>query len=276
MGIEVADRVLSADFLRAVGLEEQARLIEPVKRFLRGQDDTLAPRIANRSLLPEGERFSQLDSDHLEWSFGVAGTTDKAYHLATLFIEDIADHIRKHIDPHFDLVRYAEHLSNDAPIFDPLYDELQRPPSVVDNIMLQLLAERVESFRPERVCITIPFPGCLYGALRCGQWLLQHTEATVELGGGFPNTEWRSMAAPGQPAMRSMPAFVKPAARTARNAASASAAVWSRPIAFSTSSSRLCTPSEIRLTPPSFNCSRTRGCASSGCSSTVNSQDASR
>ena len=201
LGIEVADRVLSADFLRAVGLEEQARLIEPVKRFLRGQDDTLAPRIANRSLLPEGERFSQLDSDHLEWSFGVAGTTDKAYHLATLFIEDIADHIRKHVDPHFDLVRYAEHLSNDAPIFDPLYDELQRPPSVVDNIMLQLLAERVESFRPERVCITIPFPGCLYGALRCGQWLLQHTEATVELGGGFPNTEWRSMAAPGQPAM---------------------------------------------------------------------------
>ena len=125
LGIELADRVLSREFLSGIGLHEQARLIEPVKRFLRGQDDTLAPRIANRSLLPEGKRFEQLDDDNLEWSFGVAGSTDKAQHLATLFIEDIADYIRERVDPHFDLVRYAEYLSNDAPTFDPLYEELQ-------------------------------------------------------------------------------------------------------------------------------------------------------
>lgn len=66
LGIEVADRVLSREFLQSIGLTEQARLIEPVKRFLRGQDDTLGPRIANRSLLPEGKRFEQLDDDNLE------------------------------------------------------------------------------------------------------------------------------------------------------------------------------------------------------------------
>ena len=99
LGIEVVDRVLSHDFLAGIGLNEQARLIEPVKRFLRGQDDTLAPRIANRSLLPEGKRFEQLDDDNLEWSFGIGGITDKALHLATLFIEDIADHIRETVDP---------------------------------------------------------------------------------------------------------------------------------------------------------------------------------
>lgn len=196
LGIEVADRVLSRDYLAGIGLEEQARLIEPVKRFLRGQDDTLGPRIANRSLLPEGGRFAQLDEDNLEWSFGVSGTTDKAQHLATLFIEDIADHIRDHVDPHFDLVRYAEYLSNDAPTFDPLYSELQQQPSPVDRLMLKLLQDCVSDFDPDRVCITIPFPGCLYGALRCGQWLKAHTRASVELGGGFPNTEWRQLQEP--------------------------------------------------------------------------------
>ncbi len=194
LGIEVVDRVLSATFLSSIGLSEQARLIEPVKRFLRGQDDTLGPRIANRSLLPEGKRFEQLDEDNLEWSFGISGTTDKAMHLATLFIEDIADYIRENVDPHFDLVRYAEYLSNDAPTFDPLYDELQNEPSAIDAIMLQLMEAIVNDFHPDKVCLTVPFPGCLYGALRCGQWLKANTQATIEIGGGFPNTEWRQLS----------------------------------------------------------------------------------
>ena len=196
LGIEVADRVLSESFLMSIGLEREARLIEPVKRFLRGQDDTLGPRIAARTLLPEGRRFAQLDEDNMEWSFGVAGTTDKAQHLATLFVEDIADYIREQVDPHFDLVRYAEYLSNDAPTFDPLYDELQQTPSAVDRLMLELLEQEVETFGPEQVDLTVPFPGCLYGALRCGQWLLGHTRARVEIGGGFPNTEWRQLREP--------------------------------------------------------------------------------
>ena len=200
LGIELADRVLSKEFLQSIGLEREAQLIEPVKRFLRGQDDTLGPRIANRSLLPEGKRFEQLDEDHLEWSFGVSGTTDKAQHLATLFIEEVADYVREHIDPHFDLVRYAEYLSNDAPSFDPIYEELQRNPSPIDRLMLSILEEKISifnfQFSIDRVCITIPFPGCLYGALRCGQWLKANTKATIELGGGFPNTEWRQMDEP--------------------------------------------------------------------------------
>ena len=196
LGIEVADRVLSRDFLKGIGLQREAQLIEPVKRFLRGEDDTLGPRIANRTLLPEGGRFAQLDEDNLEWSFGVSGTTDRAQHLATLFVEDIADYVREHVDVHFDLVRYAEYLSNDAPTFDPLYRELQGPPSSVDRMMLELLEAAVADFRPERVELTVPFPGCLYGALRCGQGLLSHTGARVEIGGGFPNTEWRQLDEP--------------------------------------------------------------------------------
>ncbi|MBR6900126.1 MAG: radical SAM protein, partial [Bacteroidales bacterium] len=146
LGIELADRVLSNEFLQSIGLEREAQLIEPVKRFLRGQDDTLGPRIANRSLLPEGKRFEQLDEDHLEWSFGVSGATDKAQHLASLFIEEVADYVREHVDPHFDLVRYAEYLSNDAPSFAPLYEELQRDPSPIDRLMLSILEEKISIF----------------------------------------------------------------------------------------------------------------------------------
>ena len=194
LGIEVADRVLSREYLESIGLFEHARLIEQVKRFLRGQDDTLGPRIANRSLLPEGKRFEQLNEDNLEWSFGVSGTTDKAMHLATLFIEDIADYIREHVDSHFDLVRYAEYLSNDAPSFDPLYKELHQEPSPIDRMMLDMLASHTAKFHPDKVCLTVPFPGCLYGALRCGQWLKTNTQAIIEIGGGFPNTEWRQLS----------------------------------------------------------------------------------
>ncbi|MCR4829486.1 MAG: radical SAM protein [Bacteroidales bacterium] len=192
LGIELVDMVLSPNFLQGIGLEEAAAVIEPVKRFLRGQDDTLAPRIANRTLLPEGPRFEQVDD--LEWAFGIAGTYDKALHLATLFVEDIADYIRTHVDAHFDLVRYAEHLSSYAPSFDPLVEELSLPPSHVDEVMLQLLQRHVAAFKPDLVGITIPFPGCLYAALRCAQWLKQHTQAPVALGGGFVNTEWRQLS----------------------------------------------------------------------------------
>ena len=50
LGIEVVDRVLDPVFLQGIGLEREARIITSVKRFLRGQDDTLAPRIAARTL----------------------------------------------------------------------------------------------------------------------------------------------------------------------------------------------------------------------------------
>lgn len=195
LGIEVIDRILTPDFLKHVGLEKSAKCIERVVRFLRGQDDTIAPRIANRSLLPEGRRFKQLCD--MEWAFGTSGIQDKARYLATLFIEDIADHIRTHTDKHFDLVRYAEYLSNYAPTFDELHNELCQPASVVDQLMLDILNNHIEQYSPDLIGFTIPFPGCLYAALRCGQSIKQMKQApAIVMGGGFPNTEWRQLNEP--------------------------------------------------------------------------------
>jgi len=45
------------------------------------------------------------------------------------------------------------------------------------------------------VCISVPFPGNLYTSLRCGQWIKQHyPHVQVAMGGGFANTELRSIS----------------------------------------------------------------------------------
>ena len=203
LGIELVDNIYSRPWLehyaQGIGDTDEhdymvrcSEVIESVKQFLRGSDNTLAPRIANRSLLPEGPRFEQLAD--LEWAFGVAGTEDKARHLATLFIEDIADYIRDHSDPHFDLIRYAEHLANYAPTFDELQAALDASASPIDQLMLRLLQSHIDTEQPELVGFTIPFPGCLYAALRCAQHIKRHCPMPIVLGGGFVNTEWRQLS----------------------------------------------------------------------------------
>ena len=48
---------------------------------------------------------------------------------------------------------------------------------------------------PKLVAISVPFPGNLYAALRCGQWLkANHPHIKIALGGGFANTELRSLS----------------------------------------------------------------------------------
>ncbi|MGE4331327.1 MAG: radical SAM protein, partial [Diaphorobacter sp.] len=71
--------------------------IGPVIAFLQGRDSTLAHRIASRAWLPEGPRFAALDvfeddgsGDPLGWAFGALGLADKAKHLATLYLNDLA------------------------------------------------------------------------------------------------------------------------------------------------------------------------------------------
>ena len=199
LGIETVDRLFTAAWLRAAArgrhreyMLAAAEVVEPVMRFLRGEDATVAWRIVNGSLLPEGPRFDNIED--MEWAFGTAGVADRARYLATLFLEDVADSIREEVDGHFGLVNYAEQLATYAPTFDELAAALQRQPSEVDALMLDLLKDYMERERPEVVCLSVPFPGCLYGALRCGQWLrCQWPGVKVCIGGGFVNTEWRQL-----------------------------------------------------------------------------------
>ena len=45
------------------------------------------------------------------------------------------------------------------------------------------------------LCLSVPFPGNLFSALRCAQYVrAKYPEITVTMGGGFPNTELRSVS----------------------------------------------------------------------------------
>ena len=201
LGIEVINDIYSSRFLSRVlpaGVplaKQYVDTVDSVMRYLRGDDSSQAVRIASRSFLPEGGRFR--DMTDLEWAFGVSGVADKARYLATLYMEDIADMLRKYVDQRFDIVRYAEKISIYAESFDELENALNQQPSPIETLMLQRLEKHLQTYKPSVVCFTVPFPGCLFSTLRCGQYIKSHhPDIKICVGGGFPNTEWRSLSEP--------------------------------------------------------------------------------
>lgn len=167
--------------------------IEPVIRFLQNRDDSIAHLICKGGWLPEAERFAQ--KDWIQAAFGTMGIRDKARHLATLYLEDLSDLINQTIDPDFGFSRYADRLGRSPATFTKLAGKLEGPETFTDEIMVRLLQKKMEQFNPDVVAITIPFPGNLYSALRCGKWLKQNLpETMVVMGGGYVSTELRSLS----------------------------------------------------------------------------------
>ena len=170
-----------------------AKTIEPVMRFLGGKDSSLAQRFCSLEFWPQSKRLP--NDDDLEWGFGMIGNYDRATHLCTLFLKDLCDFINQTIDSRFELIRYAESLCLRLPEFEPLQQELNKPLSLIDELMLDLFSKKMADSKPDMVGFTIPFPGNLYSALRCAQWLRQyHPNIKIVLGGGYVNTELRSIS----------------------------------------------------------------------------------
>lgn len=180
------------------------RTIGPAVAFLQGRDPTIAHRICGRTFLPEGPRFQSLDvyidpegGDPLAWAFGALGLEDRARHLATLYLNDVADVLREAVDPRFEFVRYAESLAQSQPTFDPLATALAAPLNLVDSTLRELTLEAIERHSPQLVLLSVPFPGAVYAAFRIAQAIKAHDPAIVTvLGGGFVNTELRELAEP--------------------------------------------------------------------------------
>ena len=186
---------LSDNAQRIIALQDDyIQTIGAVIPFLQGKNPTLSHVICQEDFLPEGSRFAQLEED-LDWAFGSMGTQDKAKHLATLYLEDLSDLIMECIDPHFGFSRYAERLGRSANSFDELYEALQQEYTYIDKILIKILVEKMATVQPKLVAISVPFPGNLYSAFRIGQWIKKHNpETKIAMGGGFPNTELRSLS----------------------------------------------------------------------------------
>ena len=173
--------------------EEYFKTIDSVILFLQGKNPTLSHLICQEDFLPEASRFSQLEE--LDWAFGTMGTQDKAKHLATLYLEDISDLIIECVDENFGFSRYAERMGRSANSFDELYGMLQNEPTYIDEILLKNLNEKMSDLQPELVCFSVPFPGNLYSAFRSAQFIKKYfPKSKIAMGGGFPNTELRSLA----------------------------------------------------------------------------------
>ncbi|ENO87210.1 B12-binding domain-containing radical SAM protein [Thauera linaloolentis] len=181
--------------------------VGPTIAFLQGRDPTIAHRIASRTFLPEGPRFDAVDAyadaddpdggDPLGWAFGALGLADRARHLATLYLNELADILRDAVDARFEFVRYAETLAMSQPTFEPLAAALAAPPTLVDACLQELALDAVSRHAPQLVLLSTPFPGSVYGAFRIAQAIkAKHPGIVTVLGGGFVNTELRELAEP--------------------------------------------------------------------------------
>jgi len=187
---------LSANGQRIFNLRENyIQTIDQVIAFLQEKNVVLAHVICEGNYLPEASRFAR--TEDLEWAFGTMGNRDKAKHLATLYLEDLSDLIVEAIDPHFGFSRYAERLGRSAATFDEIEAALLALESFIDQILIRLLRKKIELCEPTLIAISVPFPGNLYSAFKCGQYIKKnYPELKIVMGGGFANTELRSLTDP--------------------------------------------------------------------------------
>lgn len=170
--------------------------IDAVIRFLQNKNITLAHKICAGDYLPQASRFEVLNEE-VEWLFGSMGIHDKAKMLCTLFIEDIGDLIIECISPSFGFSRYAEDIARSATSFDPLLNALEAKNTSIDDILISIIDIHIIREQPDVVLFTIPFPGNVYGAFKSGQHIKRkYPHIKILMGGGFPNTELRSLSDP--------------------------------------------------------------------------------
>ncbi|MEP5338519.1 MAG: B12-binding domain-containing radical SAM protein [Algibacter sp.] len=189
-----SDKIKTENTQRIYTLKESyLQPLDDIIAFLQGKKPSFARQICTENFLPQASRFEQLDD--LDWAFGSMGLQDKAKHLATLYLEDLSDFIIECIDSNFGFSRYAERLGLSANSFDELYTNLQEEITYIDNISLNILEDKLKAVQPKLVCFSVPFPGNLYSAFRCAQYIkTNYPDIKIAMGGGFPNTELRSVS----------------------------------------------------------------------------------
>ena len=196
-GVDAAQRDLSIevalDILRAYG---EQPLTDEVISFLQGRSPDDAETLAEPGYLPEGPAFAELDNTSFD-----PDPHERALLRCSLYLDDLAAAIRDEADSDFGFSRYAERLGVSVPDFGVVLKRLRRR-----NVTDRLLEGRTEEvlrakFGRRRkglfVGVTCPFPGTLVGAFRIARTVRRLLpEATLVLGGGYVNTELRTMDDP--------------------------------------------------------------------------------
>lgn len=174
--------------------DDYASNVKNALDYLRGKAPHLEKQIAARDFFPEGPRFKPLHEGgpYLE-QFGKMNFSDRAQHVASLFLDDVADYYRLGDDPRFEFARYGERLAASQPSFDAMYENLLAPPTLVDQTLETITNELLDQHKPDLLCVSAPFAGTAYAAFRMGK-IAKQKNIHVAMGGGYPNTELRSLS----------------------------------------------------------------------------------
>lgn len=210
LSIELFTAIFTRDFVRSIFQEAEELesyhypLISQMKEmyilrvdvvisFLQKYDLKTAYELLEPGFLPLGHRLSNVNKD-IKWVDGEMGLIDKAKHFATLFIEELGDFIQANVDEFFEFTKYAEQIATSSASFNKLNEFLHYQPTLIEDEMLTILEEQIKKHSPNLVGFTIPFPGNLFAALRCAQFIKQfYPEIHVAFGGGYCNTELRTL-----------------------------------------------------------------------------------
>lgn len=213
LSIELFTTVFTSDFLRSIFQEAEdlgndhyphlremkeqyISRVDVVIGFLQKSDIETANKILEADFLPIGHRLENVNTE-IKWEEGEIGVIDKAKHHSTLFIEEIGDFIQANVDEFFAFTKYAEQIATSASSFDQLDEFLMYQPTLIEDEMLNILEEQIATHAPNLIGFTIPFPGNLFAALRCAQFIKQfYPDIHVAFGGGYCNTELRRLEDP--------------------------------------------------------------------------------
>ncbi|RYM32191.1 radical SAM protein [Brumimicrobium glaciale] len=213
LSIELFTSIFTSDFLRSIIKEAEdmqsfnhplvrkykklyISRVEDVIKFLQKSDIEAANKILEKDFLPKGHRLSNVNTK-IKWADGEIGVIDRAKHHATLFIEEIGDFIQANVDEFFAFTKYAEQIATASCSYDQLDEFLNYEPTLIEDKMLEIFEKQLLKHNPTLVCFTIPFPGNLFAALRCSQFIKQfYPHIKIAIGGGYCNTELRSLEDP--------------------------------------------------------------------------------
>jgi len=179
--------------------------IDGLVDFLGGRDPGMAHRLASAVELPRGARAEAF----LAARDGRI-SPDEAKALATQILDDLGDFIAYALDPSFGTVRYAERIASSRASFGEvlrlldsswLVREFYGP--MLEEFWSTRAAEAESRNEPiDYILVTIPFPGCLVGALACaraarkcwgGRGDPYRRRPRIIFGGGYVSTELRGL-----------------------------------------------------------------------------------
>ncbi len=167
--------------------------IDDIVAFLSGGDPGFAHRLSSAAERPSGYKTER-------WLESIGGCTgpEDARTLATRILEDIADFIVGVLDPDFGTVRYADRLAAGIVDFGSLESSLDSS-YIMEGFYLPRIRDFIGSQSGVDIfLVTIPFPGCLAGALYLAREIrrLRGKEVPILFGGGYVSTELRNLADP--------------------------------------------------------------------------------